>query len=203
MHREYSVTELPFLHFELTQAHNVRLFFVVFFSPTPSVVFLEAIKKCEIPRRKPLDGSLTKTELFKEVDKNGGGENGVTDRERERERDRERKRHRERTTHRETEECYDLHHVVTDILKVLLLLLLWYRACSQSGGHLPPPLDWRVYNSAVCQLRLTNRLPLSGVENFRIIYFLDAYIFYSSLNSRDSFLWSPCLYRCNILFVNP
>ena len=39
------------------------------FSPTPSVVFLVAIKKCEIHRWKPLDGSPAKTELFKEVDK--------------------------------------------------------------------------------------------------------------------------------------
>ena len=46
MYRECSVMEPPFLHFELTQAH-----IVCSFSPAPSVVFLVAEKKCEIPRR--------------------------------------------------------------------------------------------------------------------------------------------------------
>ena len=35
------------------------------FSPNLSVVFLVAIKKCEMPRRKPLDESSAKTELFR------------------------------------------------------------------------------------------------------------------------------------------
>ena len=39
MHRECSVTELPFLHFELTQAHIVRLFFVLFL-PLPRLYLL-------------------------------------------------------------------------------------------------------------------------------------------------------------------
>ena len=39
MHRECSVTEPPFLHFELTQAPIVRLFFVLFL-PLPRLYFL-------------------------------------------------------------------------------------------------------------------------------------------------------------------
>ena len=41
------------------------------FSPSPSVVFLVIKKKCEMPRRKPLNDSLAKTELFREVDVTG------------------------------------------------------------------------------------------------------------------------------------
>ena len=62
MHWECSVTEPLFMHFELTQEHSS--FVLCSFSPTPSVVFLVAIKKCEIPRRKPLDESPANTELF-------------------------------------------------------------------------------------------------------------------------------------------
>ena len=39
MHRECSVTKLPFLHFELTQDHIIRLFFVLFL-PLPRLYFL-------------------------------------------------------------------------------------------------------------------------------------------------------------------
>ena len=34
------------------------ILFVCSFSPTPSVVFFVAVKKCEIPQQKPLDESL-------------------------------------------------------------------------------------------------------------------------------------------------
>ena len=48
------VTKLPFLLLELTQVHIVHLFFL----PSSRLYFFVAVKKCEIPRRKPLDESL-------------------------------------------------------------------------------------------------------------------------------------------------
>ena len=57
MHKECRVPQLNLLALELTQAHIVRLFF----SPTPLIVFLVAMKKCVIPLSEQLDDSLAKT----------------------------------------------------------------------------------------------------------------------------------------------
>ena len=48
MHRECSVTELPFLHFELTEALIVRLFFVLFLQ-LPRVYFCAHKEMCDTP----------------------------------------------------------------------------------------------------------------------------------------------------------
>ena len=53
MHRECSVTKLPFLHFELTQAHIVRLS-VVLFLPFPRLYFLWPKRNVRYPSG-PLD----------------------------------------------------------------------------------------------------------------------------------------------------
>ena len=48
MHRECSVSEPPFLHFELIQAHVVRLFFILFL-PLPRLYFLCRKEMCDTP----------------------------------------------------------------------------------------------------------------------------------------------------------
>ena len=48
MHRECSVTEPPFLHFESTQAHIVRLFFVLFL-PLSQLYSCGHKEMCDIP----------------------------------------------------------------------------------------------------------------------------------------------------------
>ena len=59
MHRKCSVTELPFLHLEFTQAHIVRLFFVLFL-PLPRLYFL-CCKEMRGTPGGPLDESPAKT----------------------------------------------------------------------------------------------------------------------------------------------
>ena len=66
IHRECSVTKLPILHFELTQAHIVCLTFVLFL-PLP-VVFFVAVKKCEIPQWTTRWITGQDLKWFKEVD---------------------------------------------------------------------------------------------------------------------------------------
>ena len=65
------MSKLNLLALELTQA----LFFVysLFFPPTPSIVFLVAMKKCVMPLLEPLDDHQPKSEM---VDVTGGGAEG-------------------------------------------------------------------------------------------------------------------------------
>ena len=59
------MSQLNLLALELTQAHIVRLFF---FSPTPLIVILAAMKKCAMPLSEPLDDHRPRSKWFKEVD---------------------------------------------------------------------------------------------------------------------------------------
>ena len=61
MHRECNVTWLLFLNFELTQAHIVRLFFVLS-SHSLDCIFV-AMKKCAIPLSEPLDDHRPRSEM--------------------------------------------------------------------------------------------------------------------------------------------
>ena len=70
--KECRVSQLNLLALELTQAHIVRLFFVLF-SPIPLIVFLVAVKKCVILLSEPLDDHRPRLKWFKEVDVFGGG----------------------------------------------------------------------------------------------------------------------------------
>ena len=91
-------------------------------------------------------------------------------------REREGGRETKRVTERETEDCYDWHHVKIVIFKSPTSRFFNRVSSQPERGTRHLHLDWRTKNWR----SLTTK-------NFHIIYFLNAHSFFFSLNSRDSF----------------